>query len=116
MALLRLRMCSNAACLPSCSRPDPKPDTKAAAELMRSVCAAQGLPLRLTDKGGVQLDADACEATEHETLEDYANYTTLTAMQNNYPQKDATVRIKWRKLARRPADTVDGEPVSAVTP
>ena len=40
----------------------------------------------------------------------------LTAMQNNYPQKEATVRIKWRKLARRPADTVDGEPVPAVKP
>jgi hypothetical protein len=55
-------------------------DTKVAKARMISVCAQKGMIVRLTDKGGVCLDSDACEATEDHILEDYAELTSLKAM------------------------------------
>jgi hypothetical protein len=66
-------------------------DTKRAKSLMLEVCGwketspgvfepangSEGKPLRLTDTGNVSLDADACEATGDEILEDYARATAL---------------------------------------
>ena len=63
-------------------RHDGSRDTKKAAARMREVCAREGLTLRLTDKGGVSLDADACEASGDDLLEDYAALTSLKAVVN----------------------------------
>lgn len=48
-----------------------------ARKLMVEVCAKLGKPLRLTDKGQVSLDSDACEASEYDLLEDYAELTSF---------------------------------------
>jgi DNA polymerase-1 len=52
-------------------------NVKAARALMLQVCEQLGKPVRLTDKGQVSLDSDACEASEYDLLEDYAELTSL---------------------------------------
>lgn len=52
-------------------------NVKAARALMAQVCAALGKPVRLTAKGQISLDSDACEASEDGLLEDYAELTSL---------------------------------------
>jgi DNA polymerase I len=61
-------------------RADGSRDTKAAKALMLEVCAKLGKPVRLTPKGGVCLDSDACEASENDLLEDYAELTNLKSV------------------------------------
>ncbi len=58
-------------------RADGSRDTKKVAAHMLAVCAREDLPVRRTDKEGVCLDSDACEATEDALLVDYANYSGL---------------------------------------
>ena len=58
-------------------RADGSRDTKAAKRLMVEACAKAGKPIRLTAKGGISLDSDACEASESDLLEDYAELTSL---------------------------------------
>lgn len=58
-------------------RHDGSRDTKKAAARMTAVCAAAGKPLRLTEKGGISLDKESCEASEDSTLVDYAALTSL---------------------------------------
>ena len=48
----------------------------------RGTPARPGRPLRLTPKGGISLDSDACEASECELLEDYAELTSLKNVLN----------------------------------
>jgi len=55
-------------------------NVKAARSLMLQVCEKLGKPVRLTDKGQVSLDSDACEASEYDLLEDYAELTSLKAV------------------------------------
>ena len=55
-------------------------DTKAAKALMVQTCEELGKPVRLTPKGGVSLDSDACEASDNDLLEDYAELTSLKAV------------------------------------
>ena len=50
---------------------------KAARARMVAVCQALGKPVRLTKTGQVSLDSDACEASEDDLLEDYAELTSL---------------------------------------
>jgi len=57
-------------------------DTKAAKLRMLAVCAASGKPVRLTEKGNISLDSDACEASEDPLLEDYAALTSLKTVIN----------------------------------
>jgi DNA polymerase I len=52
-------------------------NVKAARARMVVVSAALGKPVRLTAKGQVSLDSDACEASEDDLLEDYAELTAL---------------------------------------
>jgi len=52
-------------------------NVKAARALMVQVCEKLGKPVRLTAKGQVSLDSDACEASEYDLLEDYAELTSL---------------------------------------
>jgi DNA polymerase family A len=52
-------------------------NVKAARTLMMQVCEKLGKPVRLTAKGKVSLDSDACEASEYALLEDYAELTSL---------------------------------------
>jgi len=40
----------------------------------------------------------------------------LRSMQEDNPQKEVTVHIKWRKLARHAITTVDGEPAQLPSP
>ena len=49
----------------------------AARARMVLACERRGKPVRLTEKGGVSLDSDACEASEDDLLEDYAELTSL---------------------------------------
>lgn len=63
-------------------RRDGSRDTKAAKRLMVEACEAAGKPVRLTDKGNVSLDSDACEASENDLLEDYAELTSLKNVLN----------------------------------
>ena len=65
-------------------RPDGSRDIKAAAAHMKSVCYRAGIPVRLTEKGNVVLDADACEASEDPAMADYALLTSY----GNILQKD----------------------------
>ena len=58
-------------------RADGSRDTKAAKALMLLVCEQSKKPVRLTAKGGVSLDSDACEASECDLLEEYAELTSL---------------------------------------
>jgi DNA polymerase-1 len=58
-------------------RADGTRNVKATRARMVQVCEALGKPVRLTDKGGVCLDADACEASEDDLLEDYSEITSL---------------------------------------
>lgn len=58
-------------------RPDGSRNVKAARTLMVQVCEALKKPVRLTAKGQVSLDSDACEASEYDLLEDYAELTSL---------------------------------------
>jgi len=58
-------------------RADGSRNIKAARALMVQVCEQLGKPVRLTAKGGVSLDSDACEASEYDLLEDYAELTSL---------------------------------------
>lgn len=58
-------------------RADGSRNVKAARALMVQVCTALGKPVRLTAKGQVSLDSDACEASEDGLLEDYAELTSL---------------------------------------
>jgi DNA polymerase-1 len=55
-------------------------NVKAARALMVQVCEQIGKPVRLTAKGQVSLDSDACEASEYDLLEDYAELTSLKAV------------------------------------
>jgi DNA polymerase I len=59
------------------TKKDGTRDVSAARARMVEVCQAQGKPVRLTEKGGVSLDSDACEASGDELLEDYAELTSL---------------------------------------
>ena len=61
-------------------RADGSRDTKRAKAVMVQVCEQLGKPVRLTAKGGVSLDSDACEASEYDLLEDYAELTSLKAV------------------------------------
>lgn len=61
-------------------RKDGSRDTKKAAAYMTSVCEAKGLPIPRTPKGGVCLDADACELADDDLLNDYAEYVTLNTL------------------------------------
>lgn len=87
-------------------RKDGTRDLKRAAALMESVCLAAGIEVRRnepTEKmlekdpnalGSVQLDADACEATEDDTLEAYAEHTKLVAVQGkDVPMLAAAVNL-----------------------
>lgn len=56
---------------------DGSRNVKAARAYMVQVCEKLGKPVRLTNKGGVSLDSDACEASEDDLLEDYAELTSL---------------------------------------
>lgn len=58
-------------------RADGSRNVKAARERMVQVCEAAGKPVRLTAKGQVSLDSDACEASDDDLLEDYAELTSL---------------------------------------
>ena len=64
-------------------RADGSRDTKAARAVMVQVCEQLGKPVRMTDpsaknpQGQVSLDSDACEASEYDLLEDYAELTSL---------------------------------------
>ena len=58
-------------------RADGSRNVKAARALMVQVCERLGKPVRLTVKGQVSLDSDACEASEYDLLEDYAELTSL---------------------------------------
>jgi hypothetical protein len=58
-------------------RADGSRNVKAARALMVQVCQQLGRPVRLTAKGQVSLDSDACEASEYDLLEDYAELTSL---------------------------------------
>ena len=58
-------------------RADGSRNVKATRALMVQVCTALGKPVRLTAKGQVSLDSDACEASEDDLLEDYAELTSL---------------------------------------
>ena len=40
----------------------------------------------------------------------------LRSMQQDNPQKEVTIAIKWRKLARHAITTVDGEPAPLPAP
>jgi len=55
---------------------------KAARARMVAACVATGKPVRLTAKGQVSLDSDACEASEDDLLEDYAELTSLKNVLN----------------------------------
>lgn len=56
-------------------RPDGTRDTKLTKARMERVCSELDLPLALTDKGGVCLDKEACEATHDTTLQQYSAYS-----------------------------------------
>jgi len=58
-------------------REDGSRNVKAARALMVQVCERLSKPVRLTAKGQVSLDSDACEASEYDLLEDYAELTSL---------------------------------------
>ncbi len=61
-------------------RVDGSRDTKAAQALMAKVCEEKGKKPRLTPAGKISLDSDACEACEDPLMEDYAEYTNLSAV------------------------------------
>lgn len=63
-------------------RHDGSRNTKLAQARMVSVCAREGITLRLTDGGAPSLDSDACEASGDDLLEDYAELTSLKAVIN----------------------------------
>jgi len=52
-------------------------DTAQVRAYMEQVCLEYDLPLRRTKKGGVCIDAQACEETEDPTLISYSQYTAL---------------------------------------
>ena len=58
-------------------------DTKVAKRRMIEVCQRRGKPVRLTDKGGICLDSDACEASGDDLLEDYAELSALKKLISN---------------------------------
>jgi hypothetical protein len=58
-------------------RADGSRNVKATRDLMLLVCAEAKKPLRVTSKGQISLDSDACEASEHDLLEDYSELTSL---------------------------------------
>ena len=64
------------------TKKDGSRNVAAARKLMVQVCETVGKPVRLTDGGQVSLDSDACEASENELLEDYAELTSLKAVLN----------------------------------
>ncbi len=55
-------------------------DTKATKDRMVEVCKAEGLPLRKTKTGGIELSADACDATDDHLLMTYAEFSALGSM------------------------------------
>lgn len=76
------------------TKADGTRNLKAARERMVRVCEEQGKPVRLTDKGGVSLDADACEASGDDLLEDYAELTSLkTVLKKDIPVLKAGVEL-----------------------
>lgn len=58
-------------------RANGKRNVKATRLYMMKVCEQLKKPVRLTAKGQVSLDSDACEASEDDLLEDYAELTSL---------------------------------------
>lgn len=58
-------------------RADGSRDMKKAKQAMIDACAREGQPVRLTEKGNVCLDSDACDAVDDPIIEDYAAYSTL---------------------------------------
>lgn len=81
------------------SKGDWSRDTKNAAAAMVAACRANGLPIRRTKTGELKrkndptivfddseyvcLDEDACKASEDPTMQDYAEFTTLTKVLSN---------------------------------
>lgn len=63
-------------------KPNGVKDTKRAKALMVEVCEEEGIALKLTDKGGISLDAEACSDSGNELLKDYASLTSLTTVLN----------------------------------
>jgi hypothetical protein len=61
-------------------RSDGSRNVKAARALMVQVCEAWKKPVRLTAKGQVSLDSDACEASEYDLLEAYAELAALKSV------------------------------------
>lgn len=61
-------------------RADGSRNVKAARARMVQACQRSGKPVRLTDKEQVSLDSDACEASEDDLLEDYAELTSLKSV------------------------------------
>jgi DNA polymerase-1 len=64
------------------TKKDGSRNVDAARKLMVQVCQAKGKPVRLTDTGQVSLDSDACDASENELLEEYAELTSLKSVLN----------------------------------
>lgn len=61
-------------------REDGSRDTKAAKARMVQVCASLELDVPKTDKGGVCLDKEACEATHDELLKQYSIYSQAVTL------------------------------------
>jgi DNA polymerase I-like protein with 3'-5' exonuclease and polymerase domains len=55
-------------------------DQKQAREFMRQACEAEGRDLKLTDKGAIALNIEACEHSSHPVLKAYADYTHLATI------------------------------------
>lgn len=79
-------------------RPDGTRDLKAAALYMKEVCFREELPVRLTDKGGICLDKDACEETDDPTLKDYAKFAGM----NDVLKKDIPLLYAGNTLPVQP--------------
>lgn len=63
-------------------RKDGTRDTKLAKGYMERTCAARGLPVPLTDKGGVCLDKDACKESRSLLLQLYSDYSQITTLRS----------------------------------
>jgi len=57
-----------------------KRNTKTAKQRMAEVCLALGIKTKLTEKGQICLDEDACTATADPILIDYAQYSSLSTV------------------------------------
>lgn len=63
-------------------RKDGTRDTKLAKGYMERTCAARGLPVPLTDTGGVCLDKDACKESRSLLLQLYSDYSQITTLRS----------------------------------